>query len=380
MMSISFNKTYQAKNQLAYVNEAFQHMSSSHNDVFIKKCEAYLETNFNYKKALLTSSCTDALEMCALLLDISYDDEIIVPSYTFVSTANAFALRGAKLVFADSSALHPTISVSEFSKLITSKTKAIVVVHYAGMSDDIDEIRKLADDKGIYLIEDAAQCINSFFKNKALGSFGHLSTLSFHYTKTISCGEGGALIINDERFIKRAEILREKGTNRTQFLSGEVSKYEWVDLGSSFGISEISAAVLYSQLEELEYITQQRKKVWDLYFQLLTPQQITKKIKLPVVNKDSQHNYNCFYIVCENKIEREKLSSTLKSKSIQASFHYLPLHSSPFGKTYNKNNLKEFTNANLFSDCLLRLPLYPDLSVDEVKTICQEIQLFFSSK
>jgi dTDP-4-amino-4,6-dideoxygalactose transaminase len=313
--------------------------------------------------------------MAALLIDVEPGDEIIMPSYTFVSTANAFALRGAKIVFADSNKLNPNNCPEHISKLITPATKAIVVVHYAGIACDMDAIMELAKRHNLYVIEDAAQCIDSYYKGKALGSIGHLAAFSFHETKNIISGEGGMLVINDDKFIARAEILWEKGTNRSAFYRGEVDKYSWVDIGSSFLPSEVTAAFLWAQLEAMDSIQARRKEKWDLYYELLKFQQREGHIELTSLPDYATNNAHIFYIMCRNQDEQEELLNHFKRKEIQAIFHYLPLHKSPY---YLKQHADAtLPNAERYGTCLIRLPLYVELTNEQCAQVAGAINEFF---
>jgi len=355
---------------LEYIKEAIESGKISGNGQFTRKCQQFFEERFGFGKCLLTSSCTDALEMCALLLDIKEGDEIIMPSYTFVSTANAFMLRGAKIVFADSSATHPNMTV-DIEALITPKTKAIVVVHYAGMACDMEVFGELAKKHQLYLIEDAAHALDSYHLGKPLGGIGHLATFSFHETKNIMAGEGGMLVVNDEALKHKAEIIWEKGTNRSAFFRGEVAKYNWVSLGSSFLPSEVTAAFLYAQLEFFDEIHTKRKKLWHRYNEAF---QATSHFELPQVPENATVNGHIFYLICKNLAERTRLINYLKSKGILAVFHYLSLHDSPFYK--EKHDGRKLPNSTRLEECLLRLPLYYELSFEEQDEVIQTITDF----
>ena len=328
---IPFNKPYLTGKETQYIEEAVKSGKISGNGIFTKKCQDFFETNYHIKKALLTTSCTDALEMAAILINIQEGDEVIMPSYTFVSTANAFVLRGAKIVFADSMPNHPNIDASKIEALITSKTKAIVPVHYAGVSCDMDTIMDLAKKYNLFVIEDAAQAIDSYFtgkdgKKKALGSIGHLAAFSFHETKNIIAGEGGLLAINDEQFINRAEIIWEKGTNRSSFFRGEVDKYGWVDIGSSFLPSEIIAAFLWAQLENLEKIQSKRKEIWNDYYSKLNDWANENEISLPELPSYATNNAHMFYLVCKNLEQRTSLIQHLKENDYSHSINSIQNH------------------------------------------------------
>lgn len=364
---IPFNKPYTTGNEIHYINDAINSGKISGNGTYTKKCQKFFEEKYSIKKALLTTSCTDALEMAAMLANINPGDEVIVPSYTFVSTAIAFVRQGAKIVFADSYPDNPNIDATKIEALITSKTKAIVPVHYAGLACDMDMIMDVASKYNILVIEDAAQAIDSFYINKngekkALGSIGHLGAYSFHDTKNIISGEGGLLLINDERFIKRAEILWEKGTNRSEFLRGEVNKYGWVDTGSSFLPSEIIAAFLWAQLESLDVIQNKRISLWNTYYEKLSELNL-KNIKLPIKTQNS-YNGHMFYVVTNNIEERNNLIDILKVNGYHSVFHYLSLHKSPYYK--NQYQGRDLVNSDKFTDCLLRLPMYFDLQVEDI--------------
>lgn len=374
-MSIPFNKPYFSGKEGHHMTIAAQSGKISGNGNYTQKCHSFFERKYNFKKVLLTSSCTDALEMSAILIDIQPGDEVIMPSFTFVSTANAFILRGAKIVFADSENDYPNIDSSKLEQLITKKTKAIVVVHYSGVACQMDEIMQIANKHNIFVIEDAAQSIDSFYKEKPLGSIGHLSTFSFHETKNIIAGEGGMLVINDEIFLNRAEIIWEKGTNRAAFHRGEINKYGWVDIGSSFLPSEITAAFLFAQLEEIEDIQKKRKSIWNSYYDKLQILEQNKHIVLQHIPNCSTNNGHMFYILTKNLNERKNLISYLKSNNIQAVFHYLPLHQSEYYK--NKHDGRILENAIKFSNRIIRLPFYYTLQEKEIAEICEKIYEFY---
>lgn len=359
--------------------DAVSNKHISGNGKYTRLCHQFFHNKYNFFKVLLTSSCTDALEMAALLINIQPGDQVIMPSYTFVSTANAFMLRGAQIIFADSYSYHPNMNADELEPLITPKTKAIVVMHYAGIANDMNKILCLAKEKNLYVIEDAAQCIDSYFISNEhkfpLGSIGNLGTFSFHETKNIISGEGGMLVINDSRFEKRAEIIWEKGTNRSAFFRGDVDKYSWVDIGSSFLPSEITAAFLYAQLEYLDQIQNKRKKIWNRYCEQLKSLADNGYFDLPFLPEYATNNAHIFYIVCRNLEERTLLIQFLKANGIQVVFHYLSLHTSPFYK--DKHDGRSLPNSDKFSDCLLRLPMYYDLTYQDVDFICDKIFSFY---
>jgi len=374
---IPFNKPYLQGKELLYIAQAVSDGKISGDGSFTKKCHHFFENEYGFKKALLTTSCTDALEMAAILLDIQPGDEIIAPAYTFVSTVNAFALRGATIKFADSYKDNPNIDPDSIEKLITEKTKAIIVVHYAGVACDMDRIMSLSHQYGIQVIEDAAQAIDSYYKGKPLGSIGVFGTFSFHETKNIISGEGGLLAINDEQYIGRAEIIREKGTNRASFFRGEVNKYGWVDIGSSFLPSDIISAYLYAQLENIKIIQNKRKALWDCYYENLKALAITGAISLPVIPDYATNNAHMFYIVCNNLDERTALIKYLKTNNIHSVFHYLSLNKSEY---YLKDNeTVDLINSDHFTNCLLRLPMYYELEIQQVEYITGKINGFFDS-
>lgn len=368
---IPFNKPYLTGKETHYIYQAVSSGHISGNGQFTKRCQYYFEEKFGIKKALLTTSCTDALEMCAILADIQPGDEVIIPSYTFVSTPLAFVRQGAKIVFADSRADHPNIDVDQLEKLITDKTRAIVPVHYAGISCDMDRIMDLANKYNLLVIEDAAQAVDSYYKGRPLGSIGHLSAFSFHETKNISSGEGGLLGINDERFIRRSEVIWEKGTNRAEFFRGEINKYGWVDIGSSFLPSDIIAAYLWAQLENLEDIQLKRKHIWNRYYNGLKDWAAKSGASLPYLFDYATNNAHMFYIVCKDLEQRSDLIKRLKENDISAVFHYLSLHKSPYYQDKYKG--EELPNADRYSDCLVRLPIYYELKDEDVDKIIEII-------
>ena len=370
-----FNLPHISGNELNYVKQVVESGKLSGNGVFTQKCQHFFETTYGFKKSLLTSSCTDALEMAAILLDVKSGDEIIMPSYTFVSTANAFVLRGAKIVFVDSRKDHPGMDEDQIEALITLKTKAIVPVHYAGVACDMDKIMDLATKYKLYVVEDAAQAIDSYYNGKPLGSIGHLAAFSFHETKNIISGEGGMLAINDHQFVKRAEIIWEKGTNRSAFWRGEVDKYGWVDVGSSFLPSEIVAGFLWAQLENLELIQNKRKKIWDSYNEALQP--IKDIVRLPFIPDYATNSAHMFYLVCESIEQRTALIEHLKLKDINAVFHYLSLHKSPFYQ--NKHDGRSLPISDKYEDCLVRLPFYYELKKEQIDFVGNEIKSFFEN-
>jgi len=377
---IPFNKPYLTGKENHYIYQAVLSGKISGDGLFTKKCHSFFEEKFGFKKCLLTTSCTDALEMAALLIDIKAGDEVIMPSYTFVSTANAFVLRGAKIVFCDSRTDHPGMDEDLIESLITEHTKAIVPVHYAGVATDMDKIMALAHKYNLFVVEDAAQAIDSYYTGadgikKPLGSIGHLSAFSFHETKNIMSGEGGMLVINDDRFIERAEIIREKGTNRSKFFRGEVDKYGWVDIGSSFLPSDIIAAFLYAQLENLDDIQKHRNEIWQQYNQLLQPLETAGHITLPKIPAFATNNSHMYYIKLKNIKQRTQLINKLKAKDIISVFHYLSLHNSAYYAP--KHDGRPLLHSDTYTDCILRLPMYYELTPDNLKLITDTILDFF---
>ena len=372
---IDFNRPHLTGNELEYIRQAVEEQHKiSGNGLFTKKCQHFFEERYGFKKCLLTTSCTDALEMAAILCDIQPGDEVIVPSYTFVSSALAFIRAGAKIVFADSMERNPNLDAEKIEALITPRTKAIVPVHYAGVACDMNRIMEIANRYGILVVEDSAQAIDSFYFERPLGSIGHLAAFSFHETKNIISGEGGLLVINDERFIRRAEIIWEKGTNRAEFFRGEVNKYGWCDTGSSFLPSEIVAAFLWAQLEKIDEIQDKRKTLWNRYYELLKPYADAGCFRLPDIPEYATNNAHMFYLVCNSLEERTALIKRLKENDIQAVFHYLSLHSSPY--YLDKHDGRELVNCDLYADRLVRLPMYFDLTLQTVESICNVIALW----
>jgi dTDP-4-amino-4,6-dideoxygalactose transaminase len=373
-MLIHFNRPPVTGNENKFITEALGNNKISGDGPFTKKCHQWFENNLLCKKALLTTSCTHALEMAALLLDIKDGDEVIMPSYTFVSTANAFALRGAKIVFVDIRPDTMNIDETKIEAAITNKTKAIVPVHYAGVACEMDTIMNIATKHNLFVVEDAAQAIMSSYKGKALGTIGHLGTYSFHETKNItSAGEGGLLIINDERFKDRAEIIREKGTNRSLFFRGLVDKYSWVDIGSSYLMNDISAAYLWGQIEEIKEIQKNRLNSWNLYYKELENNDF---LQIPNIPENCTNNAHMFYIKVKDLEERQKLIHFLRENNVESVFHYVPLHSSVAGKKFGYFHQKdEFTTKE--SEKIIRLPLYYGLNNHDIKTICNKIKDFF---
>ena len=372
-MAIPFNKPYCSGRELKYIEQVCHSTTMSGNGEFTKKCHRFFEEKYGFKKVLLCTSGTDALEMCAMLCDLKPGDEVIVPSYTFVSTALCFLRERAKVVFADSGVDNPNITLDNIKPLVTPRTKVIAVVHYAGVACDMDAIMEFANERGILVVEDAAHSIDSYYKGKPLGGIGHLGAFSFHETKNISSGEGGMLVVNDERFIRRAEIIWEKGTNRAEFYRGMVNKYGWCDMGSSFLPSEFNAAYLWAQLEQMDDIQGKRKHIWNMYDDGLRGK-MDSRIKLPVIPNDATNNAHMYYMVCPSLEYRTKLMNYLKDNGIQTTFHYLPLHSSNY---YNdKHDGRILSNCDMYADTLVRLPLFYELKDDEVSHIVKTILSF----
>jgi len=362
---IGFNVPIYMKESIDCIREAAESRKICGDGAFTKKCSEWMEKKFNANKVLLTTSCTSALEMAAILLDLKPGDEVIMPSYTFVSTADAFVMVGAKVVFADVNPDTMNIDEEKIKEAITDKTKAIVVVHYAGISPNMDKIMQIAKEHNLKVVEDAAQGFMAKYKDKYLGTIGDIGCYSFHETKNYSMGEGGAVVINDPKLIERAEIIREKGTNRNKFFRGEIDKYTWVDYGSSYLPSELNCAYLYPQLEKAEEINNARLASWDYYKKGLRELEEKGLIKIQIVPKYSTHNAHMFYIKAKNLEERTKLIKYLKDNGIQAVFHYIPLHDSPAGKRFGRFNGKdEYTTSE--SEKLVRLPMYYGLTKSEI--------------
>ena len=376
---IHFNKPYLTGKEAHYIYQAVYTGKLSGNGVFTKKCQEFFEQKYGYQKCLLTTSCTDALEMAAILCDIQPGDEVICPSYTFVSSALAFVRAGATIVFADSYPDHPNIDADKIESLITNRTKAIVVVHYAGHACDMDKIMEIATRHHILVVEDAAQAIDACYKGKPLGGIGHLGCISFHETKNVTAGgEGGLLIVNDERFIRRAEIIWEKGTNRAEFFRGMVNKYGWVDTGSSFLPSEINAAFLLAQLENLDDIQHKRVQIWSRYQKELADLEEKGYVLLPQMPDYATNNAHMFYMICRNLKGRTDLISYMNQNGVLAVFHYLSLHLSDYYQQHHVGNIPELPCCDHFADCLVRLPLYYELSDVEQEKIIMLIHEFYN--
>jgi dTDP-4-amino-4,6-dideoxygalactose transaminase len=370
MNNIPFNKPYMTGRELWYIAQAHTNGHLAGDGLFTKKCHAWLEARTGAHKALLTHSCTASLDMAAMLANIQPGDEVIMPSYTFVSTANAFVLRGGIPVFVD---IRPdTLNVDEtkIEAAITPRTKAIVPVHYAGVACEMDTIMSIAQRHRLLVIEDAAQAVMSAYKGKPLGTVGHLGAYSFHETKNIISGEGGALLVNDDRFAERAEIIREKGTNRSQFFRGQIDKYTWVDIGSSYLPGEVIAAFLWAQMEEAQSITKKRLDIWHCYHEALAPLEAAGKLRRPVIPEGCQHNAHMYYILLESLEKRTDVIAQLKEQGILAVFHYVPLHSSPAGKKYARSS-GELRHTNNMADRLLRLPLWVGMDEAQDRVIAQ---------
>lgn len=374
---IPFNKPYLTGKETDYIHQAVLSGKLSGNGMFTKLCHSFFEDNFGFKKVLMTTSCTDALEMAAILTNVKEGDEVIVPSYTFVSTALAFVRQGAKIVFADSRPDHPNLDANKIEELITERTKVIVPVHYAGIACDMDKIMQIADKYNLFVVEDAAQAIDSYYKGKALGSIGHLAAFSFHETKNVISGEGGLLVVNDERFIHRSEIIWEKGTNRAEFFRGEVNKYGWVDTGSSFLPSELVSAFLFAQLENMHDIQNRRKNIWNIYHDELYTLSEQNLIELPKILDGGTNNAHMFYIICKSLAHRTGLISFLREKGILSVFHYLSLHKSPYYKNLYVG--EELPNSDKFTDTLIRLPLFYELTENQQLFIINQIKAYYSS-
>ena len=369
---IPFNKPFYTEKSYLYLENLIRRRTTGEGREYYKKCTNWLNLNHKIKHSIITHSCTGSLEIAALLLNIQEGDEIILPSYTFLSTASAFTLRGAKLVFADIREFDLNIDHNKISQLITKKTKAIIVVHYAGISCDMDNINKLAKEKNLLVIEDAAQSIMCEYKNKPCGSLGNIGCLSFHETKNIQCGKGGGLLINDENFKHRAEIISSKGTNRDDFIKGKIDKYTWIENGSSYKATELSCALLFSQLENANMIIYERISLWNYYYSSFSKLNNKNKFNLPNIPNYAKHNGHIFYIILDNNICREKFLYKLKAKGIEASFHYIPLHNSPFGSKASKENYS-LPITDKVSSSIVRFPLWYGLKKIEIEFIAETV-------
>jgi dTDP-4-amino-4,6-dideoxygalactose transaminase len=359
---IPFNRPYLTGRELAYIQQAAAAAQLAGNGRFTRRCQSWLEERIGARRVLLTHSCTAALEMAALLIDAQPGDEVIMPSFTFVSTANAFVLRGARPVFVDIRPDTLNIDEAQVEAAITSRTKAIVLVHYAGVACAMDRLMDVANRHGIIVIEDAAHALLSRYRDRPLGAFGHLATLSFHETKNVISGEGGALVINDPRFVERAEIVWEKGTNRSKFFRGQVDKYTWVDLGSSFLPGELTAAFLWAQLEQADAITARRLDIWNKYFEASNVL-VSLGLRLPIVPSDCSHNAHLFYLLLPPQARQADVLKDLNAKGVNAVFHYIPLHSSPAGLRYGRV-AGPMAVTDDYSNRIVRLPLWVGLPAD----------------
>lgn len=377
-MKVSFNRPFLTGKEAHYMYQAVYTGKLSGNGVFTKKCQQFFEEKYGFKKAIMTTSGTDALEMAAILCDVQPGDEVIVPSYTFVSSALAFVRQGAKIVFADSCEDNPNIDADKIEALITDKTKVIVPVHYAGVACDMDKIMDIANRHNLFVVEDAAQAIDSYYKGKPLGGIGHFGCFSFHETKNVTAGgEGGLLCVNDERFVRRAEIIWEKGTNRAEFFRGMVNKYGWVDTGSSFLPSEINSAFLWAQLENLEMIQSRRKHIWNMYYEGLKNLSDKGYVSMPNIPDYATNNGHMFYMVCRSLDERTALINFLKQHDVLAVFHYLSLHKSEYYVTHGGKEVY-LPNCDKFADKLVRLPMYFDLQDEDVELVISLINNFYN--
>lgn len=381
MSKIPFNKPFLTGKEAHYMYQAVYTGKLSGNGVFTKKCQQFFEEKYGFKKAIMTTSGTDALEMAAILCDVKPGDEVIVPSYTFVSSALAFVRQGARIIFADSCKDNPNIDPDKIEALITPKTKVIVPVHYAGVACDMDKIMDIANRHNILVVEDAAQAIDSYYKGKPLGGIGHFGCFSFHETKNVTAGgEGGLLCVNDERFIRRAEIIWEKGTNRAEFFRGMVNKYGWVDTGSSFLPAEINSAFLWAQLESLDTIQARRKEIWNMYHEGLKDLAANGCFSMPDMPDYATNNAHMFYIVCRNLEERTGLIAYLKEHEALAVFHYLSLHLSEYYKEHHEGEIPDLPNCDRFADCLVRLPMYFELKDEDVQLVIRSIKEFYNER
>lgn len=375
MDKIPFNKIYTTGKELDYIFQATRAGKISGDGEFTVRCQDFFKRKFGFENTLFTPSCTDALELASLLLKIEPGDEVIMPSFTFVSTATPFVLRGAKIAFCDSRSDQPNLDENCLEALITKRTKAIVVVHYGGVACNMEAIMSVAEHHRIPVIEDAAQAVGSTFLSTPLGRFGAFSTFSFHETKNVNCGEGGMLVINDKQFGERAEIIREKGTNRSAFFRGQVAKYRWVDIGSSFLLSDINAAYLFAQLEALEPIQAKRIQLWDHYHSALKGLQDRDLLRLPFIPPYASNNAHLFYVICKNAKDRDGLMRFLQKRNIMAIVHYQSLHDSPFYKGMHQGGDLQW--ARIYTDYLLRLPLFVEMTVEQVSRVAEAIHDFF---
>jgi dTDP-4-amino-4,6-dideoxygalactose transaminase len=372
-MKIIFNKPALFGDEIRNIMQVLSSGKVSGDNEFTKKCQDLMKEKFNSKNIFLTTSCSSALDISSILMDLRKDDEVILPSYTFVSTANSIVLRGAKPVFVDVREDTLNIDENKIEQAITPKTKAIVVVHYAGVSCEMDKIMEIAEKHNLIVIEDAAQGVNAKYKDKYLGTIGDMGTYSFHETKNYSCGEGGALIVSNSKYIERAEIIREKGTNRSKFLRGEVDKYTWVDVGSSFLPSDILAATLLPQLTNIDIILKRREEIYNYYYDNLKDLEQKGVINLPTIPEHCRSNYHIFYLLVNNKDIRNNVLSELKNRGISAVFHYVPLHSAPMGKSFGYN-AEDLPITEDISKRIIRLPFYYDLSKEEQDYVIKNLR------
>ena len=377
-MKTPFSISFITGKEKEYVSEAIKLSGASQESLYKARCEEYLKTKWGFKEVHLTTSCTASLEISALLIDLRAGDEVIIPSYTFPSTANAFIRQGAKIVFADSRESHPGIDEERLEQLITEKTKAIVPVHYAGIACDMDKISELADKYNLYVIEDAAHAFDAFYRGRPLGSIGHLGCLSFHRTKNIQCMEGGAIIINDNKLSERVSCILEKGTNRRDFNLGKTEKYEWVEIGSSFAMNELNAAYLYGQLEASDEIRHKRRTLWEEYHNSLIPLRNRSLIKIPEILSHTDHNAHIFFTVTGDLKTRNRLKAFLAEHGVDAAGHYYPLHISEYWKKHSRMPV-ENKNSLMYSECLLRLPLYNEMTIEQVKYVSSVILSFYNA-
>ncbi len=376
MIKIPFNKPYFAGAEIQNIVNAAYHGHISGNGVYTKLCHNFFEERYGFKKTFLTTSCTDAFEMAVMLMDIKPGDEVIMPSFTFVSTANPFLVKGAKIVFADSRPDHPNMDIDKVEELITPKTKVLLVMHYGGVAVDMEKALYLAEKYNLILMEDVAHAIDSHYNGKPLGSFGDFAAFSFHETKNVSAGEGGMLVINNPNYIDRAEIIWEKGTNRAAFSRGEVDKYEWVDIGASFLPSDIIAGILYAQLQIIDDIQTKRIAIWNRYYENLKPLEEKGLFHLPFIPDYAENNGHMFYLLLKNKKQRDEMLEYLNNNYVHSVFHYLPLHLSPFYK--DKHDGRELANSVRYSETLLRLPFFYELPLELVDFVCDKVKSFFA--
>ena len=377
VLKVPFNVPYLTGKEEHYIKEVLASLKLCGNGSYTEKCHQFFKDKSGFKECFLTTSCTDALEMAGILIDLQLGDEVIMPSYTFVSSANPFILRGAKVMFMDSRSDHPGMDEDKIEELITPNTRAIVAVHYAGVACDMDKVMAIAEKHDLVVIEDAAQAVDAYYKGKPLGSIGHLAALSFHETKNISSGEGGMLVVNDERFVERAEIIREKGTDRTKFLRGEVNKYGWVEVGSSFLPSELIAGFLYAQLEELEGIQAKRKYIWNRYNEGLKELAEAGKFQLPYIPDYATVNGHLFGLIMPSLEDQKELRVYLKGRGVNAVFHYNPLHRSDYYK--DKHHGAELPNCDRYDDCLLRLPLFAGMTSEQQDHVITCIKEYYEN-